>query len=309
MKTILLIINPRAGKGKAKSFLFDIIDTLNEHDTRVITEITKYSGHAKNICIDLPEDIDSVICAGGDGTLNEVIAGIIESKRSVPIGYIPMGSTNDFAATLHLSKDIKKATQDIVNGDTKHIDVGRFGTRYFTYVASFGAFTKSSYSTPQDAKNLLGHTAYVLEGLKDLPTIKPEHVKLTADDGKVYEGDYIFGAIANSTSLGGVISLKESLVTMNDGKFEMILIKNPKNIAELNVCINDILARNFDSSDMIDFASVKSVKIESDTRVTWSLDGERADTDGNVFIRNIRHAVEMILPQTVSEVIVPADNK
>ncbi len=309
MKNILLIINPKAGKSKAKTALFDIIDTLGEYDTRVITEITRYSGHARDICKSIDDDIYSVICAGGDGTLNEVIAGVIESKKDIPIGYIPMGSTNDFATTLHLSKDFKKATLDITNGSIKSIDVGRFAARYFTYVASFGAFTKSSYSTPQDVKNILGHTAYVLEGLKDIPTIKAEHIKLTVDGGKVYEGDYIFGAIANTTSVGGILSLKEDLVTMNDGKFEMILVKNPTNITELNKCINDILTKNLDSSDMIEFANVESVKVESETPLTWSLDGERANTDGNVFIRNIKQAVKMILPRTVSEVIVPSDNR
>ena len=221
MKKVLLIINPKAGKTKVKTSLFDIIDILTEHDMTVTVEITRYGGHARDISTHIPDEYDMVVCAGGDGTLNEVIAGIIASGKNIPIGYIPAGSTNDFASTLHLSKDMKKAALDIAEGVVRSIDIGLFKNRYFTYVASFGAFTKASYSTPQEVKNTLGHLAYVLEGMKDLPTIKGEYMKMVCGNGTVYEGEYIFGAIANSTSVGGVISLDSRLVTMNDCKFEI----------------------------------------------------------------------------------------
>ena len=155
MKNVLLIINPRAGKTKVKTCLFDIVDILSEHDMTVTVEITRYSGHARDMCSYISDSYDMVICAGGDGTLNEVFAGMISSKKHIPIGYIPAGSTNDFGSTLKLSKDMKKAASDIVTGVTRTIDIGKFDNRFFSYVASFGAFTKASYSTPQEIKNTL----------------------------------------------------------------------------------------------------------------------------------------------------------
>ena len=307
MKNVLLIINPRAGKTKVKSNLFGIIDTLTDHDMSVTVEITRYSGHARDICSFVSDEYDLVVCAGGDGTLGEVIAGMINSGREIPIGYIPAGSTNDFGTTLRLSKDMKKAALDIAEGVTRTIDIGKFGDRFFTYVASFGAFTKASYSTPQEVKNTLGHLAYVLQGMKDLPSIKGEYASITTDEGKVYEGEFIFGAIANSTSVGGVISLDKRIVTMNDGKFELMLIKNPKNIVELNKCVNALLTKNY-NSDMIIFDSLKSAKITTANPLTWSLDGERCDTDGNVEVFNLNNAIKMVLPAKVDETEILYEN-
>lgn len=300
MKNVLLIINPRAGKTKVKSSLFDIIDILTEHDMSVTVELTRYSGHARDMCSYISDSYDMVVCAGGDGTLNEVFAGMIASEKSLPIGYIPAGSTNDFASSLKLSSDIRRATLDIVTGVTRSVDIGRFSDRYFSYVASFGAFTKASYSTPQNVKNSLGHLAYILEGMKDLPSIKGEYAKVVTDSGNVYEGEFIFGAIANSTSVGGVISLDRRLVTLNDGKFELMLIKNPKNIVELNRCINALLTKNY-SSDMIIFDSLSSADITTANPLTWSLDGERCDTDGSITLTNINNAIKLILPSSVNE--------
>lgn len=307
MKNVLLIINPRAGKTKVKTCLFDIVDILSEHDMTVTVEITRYSGHARDMCSYISDSYDMVICAGGDGTLNEVFAGMISSKKHIPIGYIPAGSTNDFGSTLKLSKDMKKAASDIVTGVTRTIDIGKFDNRFFSYVASFGAFTKASYSTPQEIKNTLGHLAYVLEGMKDLPTIKGEFVRIVTDNGTVHEGEFIFGAIANSTSVGGVISLDKRLVTMNDGRFELMLIKNPKNIVELNKCINALLTKNY-NTDMIIFDSLRSAEIVTENPLTWSLDGERCDTDGRVSIKNLNNAIRMVLPSTVNETEILYDN-
>ena len=308
MKNVLLIINPRAGKAKVKSALFDIIDILTENDMTVTVELTRYGGHARDMCTYISDAYDLVVCAGGDGTLNEVIAGMIKSGKKIPIGYIPAGSTNDFASTLKLSKDMKRAALDIAHGVTRTVDIGTFKRNFFSYVASFGAFTKASYSTSQEVKNSLGHLAYVLEGMKDLPTIKGERARIVTDNGTVYEGEFIFGAIANSTSVGGVISLDKHLVTMNDGKFELMLIKNPKNLVELNKCINAILTKKY-NSDMIIFDSLESAEITTENPLTWSLDGERCDTDGNVTVQNIHNAIRMVLPATVDETEILYENE
>ena len=297
MKNVLLIVNPRAGKTKAKTSLFDIVNILSEHDMRVTVEITRYSGHARDIARDSADDFHVIACVGGDGTLNEVIGGVIESGKNIPIGYIPAGSTNDFATTLKLSKDIKQAARDIADGIERCIDVGKFDGKYFTYIASFGAFTKSSYTAPQSMKNALGHLAYVLQGIQDIPSIRAERASITDRYGNVYDDEFIFGAIANSTSVGGIISFKETLVSMNDGKFELILIKKPKTIAELNKIINALMTQKYECDEII-FTSVDSVNVAFMNPVTWSLDGERADTDGTVSITNIKNAVTMILPRS-----------
>lgn len=310
MKNLYLIVNPHAGKAKAKNGLFDIISTFSEHGFRTTIELTQYPGHAGDMIRYLDKEYDLVVCVGGDGTLNEVIGGMIDSKWNIPIGYIPAGSTNDFGTTLKLSKDFKTATMDIVDGVVRTIDIGKFDNRYFTYVASFGAFTKVSYSTPQSIKNALGHLAYVLQGIQDLPSIRAEHIKFTDGEGNVFEDDYIFGAIANTTSVGGIISFKETVVSMNDGKFELLLVKKPKNIADLNKCVNALLTQNY-KSDMISFATLENCTITSDNPLTWSLDGERADTNGQVYVDILENVVQMILPRAIEDAVIlaPPENE
>ena len=190
MKKLLLIINPCAGQQKGKKLLADIIGIFNRADSAVIAYITSGPGDAEAACIRYANQVDRVVCCGGDGTFNETVSGVLKSGKDIPIGYIPAGSTNDFAASLRLSSGLLQAARDIVEGQPKRLDIGQFGKRYFSYVASFGAFTKASYTTPQSIKNALGHTAYVLEGIKEISKIRPWHVRFEMDD-TVLEGDYI----------------------------------------------------------------------------------------------------------------------
>ncbi len=298
MKNILLIMNPKSGTAKGRTCLFDIVEILSNAGMRITVELTKYAKHATELCENISDEFDGIVCFGGDGTLNEAITGLIRGKKNIPIGYIPGGSTNDFGNTLGLSRDVKKATRDITNGITKKLDIGRFNNRFFSYVASFGMFTKTSYSTSQEIKNALGHLAYVLEGMKELSSIRTQKIRLETDDGTVFEDNYIFGAIANSTSIGGVISLKKHAIAMNDGYFELMLVKQPKNVVELNSCINSILTQNY-KTGIIDFYSIKKAKITLFEDMTWSLDGERADTKkGSVLtVENLNGAVNVILPK------------
>ena len=166
MEKLLLIINPCAGQKKAKKQLTEIIDIFNRSGFTVITHITSGSGDAEAACIRYAGEVSRIVCCGGDGTFNETVSGVLKSGKDIPIGYIPAGSTNDFAASLQLSNDLLQAARDIVDGKPKHLDIGLFGKRYFSYVASFGAFTRTSYNTPQNLKNALGHTAYVLSGIQ-----------------------------------------------------------------------------------------------------------------------------------------------
>ncbi len=294
MKKALFIVNPKAGKSKAKTALYTWVETMARAGYYVNVVMTQKAGAATEAVRTAAKDHDLVVCAGGDGTLNEVVTGLLRSGADVPLGYLPTGSTNDFASTLNLSRDPKQAMKDAVKGIKRGIDVGQFNDRYFTYVASFGAFTKASYSTPQETKNAIGHLAYILQGIKQLPETHPERVKIVTPD-RVFEGDYIFGAVANSTSVGGVISINDRYVMMNDGKFELLLVKNPSNMAELSVCINALLTQDY-STDLIEFYPVESAEFFFDSPVSWSIDGERADTDGHAVINNLHCAINMMLP-------------
>lgn len=293
MKKLLLIINPTAGRMKVKYELLPIISLMNAEGYEVTVQVTQYRGQARELAAAV-EGYDRLACAGGDGTLNEVICGLLEGGKSVPLGYIPCGSTNDFGSSLSLPKDILEAARNVVCGEPKGVDIGRFGDRYFSYVASFGAFTRSSYAAPQNLKNVLGHFAYILQGIRDLSTIRREHVRVETEEG-VYEDDYILGAVTNSLSVAGIITLNANLVSMNDGKFEIMLIRFPKNPGQLNQIIQALLSQNYDC-DMMTFVSTERAVIYADPAMDWTLDGERAEGRECVEVTNLREAVNIILP-------------
>ncbi len=292
VKKVLMIVNPFAGKNQARNGLLDVIGVFNRARYSVTVMTTQYRGHA-TIIAQSAKNWDLIVCLGGDGTLNEVISGLLKSGSSIPIGYIPAGSTNDFANTLGLSKDPIRAAKDIIEGVPTGIDVGMFGDRYFTYVASFGAFTKASYATPQQVKRALGHAAYVLEGMKELPEIRSQTLRISSPDGD-FEGDYIWGAVANTTSVGGVITLAPDVVSLDDGRFELLLIKNPESVGELNRCILSILSQDYEC-DMIDFVSTGAVTVTADPQMDWTLDGEKESGRKNIEIKNLRQAVSLVM--------------
>jgi YegS/Rv2252/BmrU family lipid kinase len=236
--------------------------------------------------------VDIVVCCGGDGTFSEVLSGVMHAGVDVALGYIPAGSTNDFASSLRLSTDILQAAQDIVDGTEQTYDVGLFGDRYFSYVASFGAFTRASYATPQSVKNMLGHTAYLLEGINELSQIRNEHVRLEID-GEVVEDDFIFGAISNSTSLGGVLTLDPDVVDLADGQMEILLVRAPQNLTELAECIQAVQTQKY-SCSMITFQSAKKIRIFANPFMPWTLDGEREDGHEQVDVENIHHAIHIV---------------
>lgn len=292
MKQLLLIVNPTAGTKKAAKSLSEIISVFNnaKYDTHVY--ITSSKGDATKAVKKFGKKMDLIVCCGGDGTLNETVTGLIENDLYVPLGYIPAGSTNDFANSLHLPSNVVKAAERIVNGEPQVYDAGKFGDRYFVYVASFGAFTKTSYTTPQNIKNALGHTAYLLEGIQELTGIKKERIRIEIN-GEVCEDNYLFGAICNSTSVGGIITLNPDLVDMSDGEFEVFLIRAPKDIQELGECIIALKNQKYDCN-MITFRSAKSIKVFSDPDMPWSIDGEKADGVEFVEIENINKRIIII---------------
>ena len=227
-RKMLLIINPKSGKGQIKNRLLEILNIFIQAGYQVQIHITQQSGEAAQAAALVGEEMDLIVCSGGDGTLNETVSGMMELKRMPQLGYIPAGSTNDFAASLKIPKQMAAAAQAAVNGEPYLIDIGSFcNERYFVYVAGFGAFTEVSYLTSQDKKNLLGHQAYVLEGVKSLSSIKAYSMKVECETC-TYEGDFIFGMITNTISVGGFKGLVGLDVALDDGEFEVLLIRRPR---------------------------------------------------------------------------------
>ena len=293
MKKMLFIMNPISGQKKAAKFLPEIISLFNRADYEVITYLTGCQGDATRMAALQGGDVDIVVCCGGDGTFNETITGLLENDIQVPVGYIPSGSTNDLANSLKLSSNPLKAAQDILEGTPAVYDVGKFGSRYFSYVASFGAFTQTSYTTPQSIKNLLGHTAYVLSGISELSQIRKEHVRMEID-GEIVEDDFLFGAISNSTSVGGVLTLDPKVVNMSDGLLEILLVRAPHNLTEITECLQAFQAQDYNNCAMVTFRSARRIRILANPSMLWTLDGEREEGHWEVVAENLHHAIRLI---------------
>ena len=291
MKKLLFVMNPYAGMRKGAKALADIIAIFNRADYEVITYMTAGPGDGRPIVAKQASQVDLVVCAGGDGTFNETVNGLLASGCDTPVGYIPCGSTNDFASSLQLQTNPVKAAQAIVDGDVTRYDIGKFGDRYFSYVASFGAFTKTSYTTPQSVKNALGHTAYLLSCVQELSQIRKEHLLIETSD-QVIEDDFIFGAISNSTSVGGILTLDPKQVDMRDGKFELLLVRAPRDLLELSDCIRALQTQKYNCA-MITFLSTSSLTVYANPEMDWSLDGERQAGSDRIFVENLYHAISI----------------
>ena len=292
MKRMLFVMNPCAGTRRAGRYLADLLGLFNRAGIETMVHITSEAGEATGVVKARAKDLDVVVCCGGDGTFNETIAGLLQSGVDVPVGYIPAGSTNDFAAGLGLSSDIMEAAEDILRGEPVAYDMGRFGSRYFSYVASFGAFTRTSYSTPQSIKNALGHTAYLLAGIPEISQIHKEHVRLELD-GRVVEDDFLFGAISNATSVGGVLNLDPERVDLRDGKLEVLLVRAPADLMEISDCLRAVQSQKYEC-DMITFRSASRIRVYADPAMPWTLDGEREEGHACVDVENIHWAVRII---------------
>lgn len=294
MKKLLLILNPNSGTKRANKYLTDIIVLFREYGYESIVCVTADSFDAYRYVEMHHSSCDMVVCIGGDGTFNQIVESFVKLKCDLPIGYIPAGSTNDFANSLKLNRRIMDAANDIMTGNIINIDVGKFNNRYFSYVASCGLFTKVSYATPQSVKNMYGHLAYVLEGIKDLTAVKSEHLKFVLNNN-VYEDDYVFAAVCNSTSVGGFLTINPDAVDLNDGLFEILLIKMPKNIIELNSIILALNSHDY-STDMVTFVSTDSAVIYADSDTNWTLDGEYMKGSDIIEMSCINNAIKLVVP-------------
>ncbi len=293
MKKLLFIINPMAGRREAQTELYHMVKVMTDGGY----EVTVYPTSRRMDCARKVEEdaarFDLVVCCGGDGTLNEMVNGMMHHTDRVPMGYIPLGSTNDLANSLGLPSKVEDAARRAISGTPFQMDVGSLGGRYFNYIAAFGAFTEASYATPQQIKNVLGHFAYILEGIKCISKIQPIHVKVTAD-GKLYEGDYIFGAVSNTTSLGGIFRLDPSTVRLDDGKYEILLVRNPGNALESQAMLTALLNRDF-SGPHLQMLKASEIRFESDEPISWTIDGEFGGASSDTLIVNNRKAITLMV--------------
>ena len=276
-KKLLFIVNPRAGKTKSRAPLFDAVSVFSRAGYLVRVEETRRHGDATEIAAHLGGSFDHIVCHGGDGTLNETVNGIMRlpPEQRPPLSYLPGGSTNDFAASLSISSDPAVAAQSAMRLQPRDLDVGVFNERNFVYVASFGAFTRTAYTVPQDIKNMFGHFGYLLEGVKDLETLCPYPMRITTDS-EVFEGEYLVGAVCTSTSIAGLMKLSPETVDLNDGQFELMLVPVPKTPLALQRIIRTILYHEYETSDALIFRHVRHVTAKSDGSIPWTLDGEYA---------------------------------
>ncbi|MDO4493004.1 MAG: diacylglycerol kinase family lipid kinase [Clostridia bacterium] len=294
-KNLLLIINPVSGTKTAAKYLAEISALFHSYGVRTLLCVTEKSGDATRFVLESGREADIICCIGGDGTLNETIAGIKQAGLDVPVGYIPAGSTNDFATSLRLSPDIMTAAKDVMEGDIVTLDIGRFNDRYFSYVASFGAFTRVSYATPQAAKNAFGHLAYVVNGILDIGSLRPYEARVVAD-GVTYEGEFLFASISNSTSIGGLLKLPQSEVDMQDGYFELMLVRKPADAYDMQDLLGALATKNY-HCNAIEFVRAKHIEVYADPDTDWSLDGEYEAGCEKVTVENIPAAIRYILPK------------
>jgi len=294
MKRVLFIYNPKAGKAGIVNCLSDIVCAISSAGYEITIYPTKSQGDGLAKARQCVGDYDRIICSGGDGTLDEIVTGVMESGKSLPIGYIPAGSTNDFGRSINIPRDMKKAAEVSVADNFFRSDIGRFNDSYFVYVAAFGLFTDVTYETDQNLKNVLGYAAYIAEGVKRLQTVKSIPLKITYDDTVIVD-NFLVGMVTNSNSVGGLKALPGPDVDLTDGKFEVLLVRAPESVIELNTIALAILDRRIKSDNVISF-KCSELKVQSDEPIPWTLDGEFGGNVNDVNIQNLHEAVEFVVP-------------
>ena len=291
---MMLLINPHAGKGGYKSSLAEVLSVFCTAGWEPTVFFTKAAGDAPRLVRDNVGNYDMVVCVGGDGTLSETVSGMMTAPEKRPIGYIPLGTANDVARTLELPTRPVEAARQIVSGRRYRFDVGQFGTdSFFTYVAAFGAFTEVSYGTPQETKQALGHLAYMLEGIRSLSKITPRRA-IVEYDGGVIDGNFVFGAVTNSTSIAGLVKLDRDSVHLSDGMFEVLLVRMPRTLADLNDILTAVLSNNFDVPNVY-FLRSREVRMMFTEPVAWTRDGEDGGSHKDVYIVNRHPGVDLIV--------------
>lgn len=292
MKTLLFIYNPADGKAKITSALGEVTALFQKEDWLVTLYATKAAGDAVNAVQELGGSYDRIVCSGGDGTLSEVVTGMIHGGLKQPLGYLPAGSTNDFSKTLRLPANLQKAAAIAAAGDPFACDMGQFNDNHiFVYVAAFGLFTNVAYETPQEIKQILGHAAYVLKGIQSLTDITSYSMTIE-HDGVMEEGNFIYGMVSNSVSVGGFQGMKNHDVILDDGKFEVLLVEAPTSLAQLNAIIAALLART--PNEKVRSFQTSNISFHCNTPVAWTLDGEYGGDHADSYVEILPQVVQMI---------------
>lgn len=301
MKKVLLVFNPNSGKGLIKSKLYEVIDTFTRNNYEVNVYPTQAAMDGYNHINDFGEGYDMIVCSGGDGTLNEVVSALRQRELDIPVGYIPAGSTNDFATSVGISKNMKEAAQQIIEGRPQKMDVGTLNGRPFNYVAAFGAFTEVSYATSQDLKNIMGHSAYVVEALKQITSLKSYRMTLHINgEEEVIKDDFIYGMVSNSRYVAGMKDMAGKNVKMNDGLFEVTFIKQPKNPVMVEQLFSGLVMNNIaERPEICVSRKVSSIYITTDDSVTWTLDGEYGGIIRKVDIQVISGAYKLVTTKDI----------
>ncbi len=293
MKKLLLLINPVTARSALTPHLIDVIDCFEKGGYAVTTHVTQRKNDTQDTVKSIGEQFDTVVCAGGDGTLNETVSAVLEFGRKPKVGYIPAGTTNDFAVSWGIPRKPVQAAERIALGEATPIDVSVFNGRPYVYVAAFGAFTEASYATPQPLKQSLGWSAYIFEGMKSLPSIRPIPMRIEYDGG-VVEGDFLYGMMSNTRRVGGFDLKMREHISLSDGLMEIILIRRPDNPADNPKMLGAVLMQDT-SSEFIVFAHTKSLRFETEDAVSWTIDGENGGEirKGEIILKE--HAVELFL--------------
>lgn len=297
MKKLLFIYNPKSGTGRIKGKLSDVIDMCVKEGYEVTIRPTQAALDAMEYVAENGNRFDKIICSGGDGTLDEVVKGVLESGCDIPIGYIPAGSTNDFANSLGIPSSPLKAAKAAVYGAPFACDIGKFNDDYFVYVSAFGILTEVSYETDQKVKNVLGHMAYVGEAIRSFnpAALKPYNLSVITDD-RMIKDDFIYGMVSNSASIGGMKILPVNEIALDDGEFEVLLVKYPRSIEEINMMVSSLLAQEPDP-DYIYYFKASHLEIHSEEDVAWTLDGENGGQHKDIEIKNIEKAFRICVPE------------
>lgn len=295
-KKLLFVFNPRSGMGQIRGRLLNIIDIFTKGGYDVTAYPTQSQADAFRKVRDEGHEYDMIVCSGGDGTLDETVSAIYQSKLELPLGYIPAGSTNDFAASLNIPKNMEQAAEIAIHGQPFLCDIGQINDINFVYVAAFGMFTDVSYQTDQNMKNALGHAAYILEGVKRLGQIPSYKVKVTTKEQEIEE-ELILGMISNSKSVGGFTMFTEKNTLLDDGVFEVLLVRKPKNPMELNEIWGCLIAQKPDNKNVYIFKT-SEVHFEFEEEPPWTIDGEFGGNYKTATVTNLHKAISIMIEKS-----------
>lgn len=295
-KNTLLIVNPCSGKKRTRKHTQDVIRLLSQDGSSVTVKETACKGHATQLAEENGEEFDLIACCGGDGTFNEVINGVLRLERRIPLVYIPNGTTNDTAATLSISESFPELADLIKKDEYKKCDIGIFNNRYFFCAVSFGFGAEASFSTRQSLKNKIGHAAYILSNIKRIPDVRPVKMDIEYDDKKI-SGEFIFGAVINTKSVGGMFRLDENIFRINDGRFEIVLVRKLDSVIEIPHVLYKLRKKEYDNKEII-LIQASKIRFSSPDKVAWLIDGENGGRLTKASVENIREGIELCAPDS-----------